>query len=422
MEFATHLEGPHTDAADDFDTASSEEETGPDFDRVMRAHRKARRMRRERSVAPAMRPSASPEHGVQHMARASASPEHTVERSRSSAPIPIMGAGGIPAGQSSSTTVSRVLARMSIDDLLADDVDGNDEYDNNGGDHGTAQSHNDNALATLAADADMMASPRIEAMIESCSFGTPREIIVPIGDVDFVSDFIAQDSGVVVSGNRRPSASPSYMDATLSTRAHAPHRALFDFDDNTDEEEFGTAPSISSADNLHFGGRLAHVDHQSSATVSAGLGLLRQQAMAVNASGSATSGTAVRKVGKSDFQLLRVIGKGAYGKVFLVRKSTGVDDGRLYAMKVLEKAHIGRISEWMGVDSWKFERPHAFPVLHAKDTEHTKTERTILEEVRHPFIVKLYYAFQTDAKLYLILEYACGGELFTYLEKERMLL
>ena len=84
-----------------------------------------------------------------------------------------------------------------------------------------------------------------------------------------------------------------------------------------------------------------------------------------------------------------------------MKKINGTDKDRFYAMKVLEKAHI---------------------VLHAKDTEHTKTERSILEEVRHPFIVKLFYAFQTDSKLYLILDYACGGELFTYLEKEKMLL
>jgi hypothetical protein len=108
-----------------------------------------------------------------------------------------------------------------------------------------------------------------------------------------------------------------------------------------------------------------------------------------------------RKVGKLDFSLLKVIGKGAFGKVFLVQKSTGSDAGHYYAMKVLKKAHI---------------------VLHAKDTEHTKTERQILEEVRHPFIVRLFYAFQTDSKLYLILDYAPGGELFMYLEKQKMLL
>ncbi len=47
-------------------------------------------------------------------------------------------------------------------------------------------------------------------------------------------------------------------------------------------------------------------------------------------------------------------------------------------------------------------------VRNAKDTAHTKAERSILEEVKHPFIVDLKYAFQTGGKLYLILEYLSG--------------
>lgn len=73
----------------------------------------------------------------------------------------------------------------------------------------------------------------------------------------------------------------------------------------------------------------------------------------------------------------------AYGKVFLVRKRGGPDDGRLYAMKVLKKATI---------------------VQKKKTTEHTRTERQVLEAVRQsPFLVTLHYAFQTEAKLHLIL-------------------
>ncbi len=59
--------------------------------------------------------------------------------------------------------------------------------------------------------------------------------------------------------------------------------------------------------------------------------------------------------------------------------------------------------------------------VHKRLVEQTKTERSILESVnRHPFVVKLYYAFQDHEKLYLILEYAQGGELFTHLAQERM--
>uniref|UniRef100_A0ACB8G8F6 Ribosomal protein S6 kinase alpha-4 n=1 Tax=Sphaerodactylus townsendi TaxID=933632 RepID=A0ACB8G8F6_9SAUR len=119
--------------------------------------------------------------------------------------------------------------------------------------------------------------------------------------------------------------------------------------------------------------------------------------------GNASPGKAVitnltgheEKVGMENFELLKVLGTGAYGKVFLVRKLSGHDAGKLYAMKVLRKAAI---------------------VAKAKTTEHTRTERAVLEHVRQsPFLVTLHYAFQTDSKLHLILDYVSGGELFTHL-------
>uniref|UniRef100_A0A7N8XUC3 Ribosomal protein S6 kinase n=1 Tax=Mastacembelus armatus TaxID=205130 RepID=A0A7N8XUC3_9TELE len=90
------------------------------------------------------------------------------------------------------------------------------------------------------------------------------------------------------------------------------------------------------------------------------------------------------------FELLKVLGKGGYGKVFQVRKVSGATSGKIFAMKVLKKAMI---------------------IRNAKDTAHTKAERNILEEVKHPFIVDLIYAFQTGGKLYLILEYLSGEQL-----------
>ncbi|KAM4604433.1 ribosomal protein S6 kinase beta-2-like isoform 1-T2 [Polymixia lowei] len=103
------------------------------------------------------------------------------------------------------------------------------------------------------------------------------------------------------------------------------------------------------------------------------------------------------RVGPDCFELLTVLGKGGYGKVFQVRKVQGAQTGKIFAMKVLKKAKI---------------------VCNAKDTAHTRAEREILETVRHPFIVDLLYAFQTGGKLYLILECLIGGELFMQLEKE----
>ncbi|KAM5284707.1 ribosomal protein S6 kinase alpha-2 isoform 1-T1 [Hipposideros larvatus] len=103
------------------------------------------------------------------------------------------------------------------------------------------------------------------------------------------------------------------------------------------------------------------------------------------------------KADPSQFELLKVLGQGSYGKVFLVRKVKGPDAGQLYAMKVLKKA-----------------------TLKVRDRVRSKMERDILAEVNHPFIVKLHYAFQTEGKLYLILDFLRGGDLFTRLSKEVM--
>uniref|UniRef100_A0A8C9VYK5 non-specific serine/threonine protein kinase n=1 Tax=Scleropages formosus TaxID=113540 RepID=A0A8C9VYK5_SCLFO len=101
------------------------------------------------------------------------------------------------------------------------------------------------------------------------------------------------------------------------------------------------------------------------------------------------------KADPGQFEIRKVLGQGSFGKVFLVKKIVGPDAGQLYAMKVLKKA-----------------------TLKVRDRLRTKMERDILVEVNHPFIVKLHYAFQTEGKLYLILEFLRGGDLFTRLSKE----
>ncbi|KAI1400323.1 kinase-like protein [Hypoxylon fuscum] len=108
-------------------------------------------------------------------------------------------------------------------------------------------------------------------------------------------------------------------------------------------------------------------------------------------------GLVPRKMQADDFEPLRCLGKGTYGTVLLVKQRA---TGRLYAQKQFKKASV---------------------VVHKKLVEQTKTERQILESVnRHPFVVKLFYAFQDLEKLYLILEYGQGGELFTHLNTEKM--
>uniref|UniRef100_A0A671TTJ0 non-specific serine/threonine protein kinase n=1 Tax=Sparus aurata TaxID=8175 RepID=A0A671TTJ0_SPAAU len=101
------------------------------------------------------------------------------------------------------------------------------------------------------------------------------------------------------------------------------------------------------------------------------------------------------KVTMSDFEYLKLLGKGTFGKVILVKeKSMGVH----YAMKILRKE-----------------------VIIAKDeVAHTVTESRVLQNTRHPFLTTLKYAFQTHDRLCFVMEYANGGELFFHLSRERV--
>jgi len=98
-------------------------------------------------------------------------------------------------------------------------------------------------------------------------------------------------------------------------------------------------------------------------------------------------------ISEKDFTLLKVVGKGSFGKVMMVKKN---DDQKIYAMKVLKKKAL----------------------VKRKQVVHTKTERRILCNINHPFIVSLRYSFQTPAKLYLVLDFFNGGELFFHLKRE----
>ncbi|CDK25163.1 unnamed protein product [Kuraishia capsulata CBS 1993] len=102
------------------------------------------------------------------------------------------------------------------------------------------------------------------------------------------------------------------------------------------------------------------------------------------------------KVNISEFEPIKALGQGAYGKVILVkRKSTG----QLFAQKELKKASV----------------------IVNKQVERTMAERTILAQIsNHPNIVKLFYALHDHEKVYLLLEYIPGGELFRHLAQRRV--
>ena len=96
------------------------------------------------------------------------------------------------------------------------------------------------------------------------------------------------------------------------------------------------------------------------------------------------------KITLDDFQTVKVLGTGAFGKVSLVYNE---ELKRYFAMKALKKEYIKK----------------------SQQTKHTKEERKILETIDYPFISKLYYAFQTKKSLYMITEFMAGGEMFHHL-------
>jgi len=139
------------------------------------------------------------------------------------------------------------------------------------------------------------------------------------------------------------------------------------------------------------------------------------------------------KIGPSDFHILRVVGQGAFGKVFLVRKKgncfdadADADGDGVFAMKVMRKDII----------------------IKKNHVDYMKAERDILTKVLHPFIVQLRYSFQvslslslarslsyftsiyshnhllsmcyvqTKSKLYLVLDFVNGGHLFFHLYRQ----
>ncbi|XP_062091079.1 uncharacterized protein LOC133797253 [Humulus lupulus] len=102
------------------------------------------------------------------------------------------------------------------------------------------------------------------------------------------------------------------------------------------------------------------------------------------------------KICVDDFDLLTIIGRGAFGEVRLCREKKS---GNIYAMKKLKKSEM----------------------LSRGQVEHVRAERNLLAEVGSHCIVKLYYSFQDDEYLYLIMEYLPGGDIMTLLIREETL-
>lgn len=103
------------------------------------------------------------------------------------------------------------------------------------------------------------------------------------------------------------------------------------------------------------------------------------------------------KYSLGDFEILRTLGTGSFGRVHLVQSK---HNQRFYAVKVLKKQQVVKM----------------------KQVEHTNDERKMLQEVKHPFLITLWGTFQDSKNLYMVMDFVEGGELFSLLRKSQVCL
>lgn len=103
----------------------------------------------------------------------------------------------------------------------------------------------------------------------------------------------------------------------------------------------------------------------------------------------------IKEVHLEDFQVLKVLGRGSFGKVCLVEFTPTKE---IYAMKSLKKDVL----------------------IDQDQIENTLLEKKILESLEHPFLVGLIFCFQTEERLYFIMPFLRGGELFQHLRRFRI--
>ena len=101
-----------------------------------------------------------------------------------------------------------------------------------------------------------------------------------------------------------------------------------------------------------------------------------------------------KKIDLDSFEIIKLIGKGSYGKVLLVKLKSKEN---YYAMKILNKNLL------------KLK----------KQVDHTKNERDLMVKINSPFIVNIKFAFQDDKNLYLVSEFMQGGEVFFHLKQKK---
>jgi serine/threonine protein kinase len=121
-----------------------------------------------------------------------------------------------------------------------------------------------------------------------------------------------------------------------------------------------------------------------------------------------TSTSGVPSISLQDFELLKVIGRGSYAKVFLAeyrprhlrKNSHHHQPPRLYAMKVIKKSIV----------------------TDDEDIDWIQCEKNVFEKAtNHPFLVGLHSCFQTPSRLFFVIEFVTGGDLMYHMQRQRKL-
>lgn len=99
------------------------------------------------------------------------------------------------------------------------------------------------------------------------------------------------------------------------------------------------------------------------------------------------------EINEDSFEILKTLGKGFFGSVFLAEKK---DNKEFYALKVISKADI----------------------IKKKFLENIKNEKEILIKINHPFVVKMEYCFASPSYIFFAMDFKQGGELYRHLKKQ----
>lgn len=158
-------------------------------------------------------------------------------------------------------------------------------------------------------------------------------------------------------------------------------------------------------------------------------------ALSVNLSESEETPLSEKKISLDDFELLKVIGRGSFGKVYLARCTSS-------ALRLPATAHPSAEGESVHAPTssksdrgsktkGSAQRPllakgHIFALkVMAKSifrdrqqVEQIKQERLLLESMQHPFITRLTFAWQSKDKIYLVTPFCSGGEVFHWLKAQ----